>query len=134
MGKPPGTIVLSILAALKNDGPMTRSELVQELGISRNLVSACLSRLNKKHKTVPKRVYIAHYQMDSEAGGRKYPRASYDIGDKPDAKKMKASPTQVSAHYRENMKGRVSSVFDLALSLRDRARTKQSAKTLKQTP
>jgi len=121
MGKPPGAIVLNILAALEDDGPMTRSELVQVLGTSRNLVSACLSRLNKKQKTVPKRVYIAHYQMDSEAGGRKYPRASYAVGDKPDAKKVKASAAQVSAHYRENMRGRVSSVFDLATPLRARA-------------
>jgi hypothetical protein len=120
MGKPPSAIMLSILAVLENDGPLTRSEIQQSLGLSRNLISACLSRLNKKQKIAPKRVYITHYQMDSEAGGRKYPRAAYALGDKPDAKKVKTSPMEASAHYRENLKGRVSSVFDLALPLRAR--------------
>lgn len=125
MGKPPGPIVLGILAVLEADGPMTRSELVQALGLTRNKVSSVLSRLNSRQKMVPKRVYIAHYQMDSDDGGRKYPRASYALGDKPDAKKIKATATQNSAHYRENLKGRVTSVFDLATPLRDRvARTK----------
>jgi DNA-binding Lrp family transcriptional regulator len=126
MGKSPGPIVLSILAALEADGPMTRSELVQALGMSRNKISSVLSRLSHKQQLVPKRVYISHYQMDSEAGGRKYPRASYALGDKPDAKKVKATRAQLSAHYRENLKTRVSSVFDLAISPRYRTRIKQA--------
>jgi DNA-binding transcriptional regulator LsrR (DeoR family) len=114
--------VLGILAVLEADGPMTRSELVQALGLSRNKVSAVLSRMNNMR---PKRVYITHYQMDSDAGGRKYPRAAYALGNRPDAKKVKTTDTQNSAHYRENLKGRVTSVFDLATPLRDRvARTK----------
>ena len=122
MGKPPGPIVLGILAVLETDGPMTRSELVQSLGMTRNKVSAVLSRMNKMR---PKRVYITHYQMDSDAGGRKYPRASYALGDHPDAKKIKTTAVQNSAHYRENLKGRVTSVFDLATPLRARVtRTK----------
>ncbi len=125
MGKPPGVIVLSILAALEAEGPMTRSELVQTTGLPRNLVSSVLSRLNKKQKTAPKRVYIAHYQMDSEDGGRKYPRASYALGDKPDVKKVKATRAQVSAHYRSNLKFRVSSVFDLATPQHLRTRPRQ---------
>lgn len=125
MGKPPGAVVLGILAVLEADGPMTRSELVQALGMTRNKVSAVLSRLNRRQKTAPKRVYVTHYQMDSDAGGRKYPRAAYALGDRPDAKKVKTTAVQNSAHYRENLKGRVTSVFDLATPLRDRVtRTK----------
>jgi DNA-binding transcriptional regulator LsrR (DeoR family) len=122
MGKPPGPIVLGILAVLEADGPMTRSELVQALGMTRNKVSAVLSRMNNMR---PKRVYITHYQMDSDAGGRNYPRASYALGDRPDAKKVKTTAAQNSANYRENLKGRLTSVFDLAISPRERARCKQ---------
>lgn len=120
MGSPPGPIVLGILSALESDGPMTCSELMQALNISKNSTSAVLSRLSKKQKMVPKRIYIAHYQMDSEAGGRKYPRPAYALGDKPNAKRVKATRAEISAHYRSNLKGRVSSVFDLA---RPRTRT-----------
>lgn len=125
MGKPPGPIVLGILSVLDADGPMTRSELVQALRMPRAVVSSVLSRLHCQQKTVPKRVHIAHYQFDSDAGGRKYPRAAYALGDKPDAKKIRTPRAEVAAHYRDNRKHRLTSVFDLAIPQRDRvARTK----------
>jgi DNA-binding Lrp family transcriptional regulator len=109
----PSPVIVSILNILEEDGPMTRAELVHALGMSRNIVSSVLSRLNRKQKTAPKRIYISHYQLDNETGGRKYPRASYAVGDKPNAKKVKATRAQNSLHYRNNLKGRVASVFDL---------------------
>lgn len=134
MSMSPGPIVRGILAVLETDGPMTRSELVQALGLPRSVVSSVLSRLHCQQKTVPKRVYITHYQLDSEAGGRKYPRAAYALGDKPDAKKVRATRAQVSAHYRENLKHRVTSVFDLAIPSRVRARRPtQRPETLSET-
>lgn len=129
MSKPPGPVVLGILAVLDADGPMTRSELVQALSMPKFTISSVLSRLNCQQKTVPKRVHVAHYQFDNDAGGRKYPRAAYALGDKPDAKKIHTPRAEVSAHYRDNRKHRLTSVFDLALPQRDRvARTKPVTK------
>lgn len=125
MSLPPGPVVRGILRVLEADGPMTRTELARALNVDRSIVSSTLSRMNRKQKTVPRRVYVAHYQFDSEDGERTYPRAAYAIGDKPNAKKVVMSASEVSARYRHGVKHRLTSVFDLAIPQRERmARTK----------
>ena len=120
MSLPPGPVVLGILRVLEADGPMTRSELARALNMDRAIVSSTLSRMNRKQKLVPKRVYVTHYQFDSEDGERTYPRAAFAIGDKPNAKKVVMGAAEVSARYRHGVKHRVASVFDLAVPQRVR--------------
>jgi len=110
-----GQIVQQILDALQTCGPMTRTELCQHINVDRGTTAAVVSRLLRPSPKYPKRVYIKGYVYDQE-GERCYPRAVYDLGDKPDAKKPKADKLGVKRRYveRKKMKYATNSVFNLA--------------------
>lgn len=112
MSKPPGEIVLGILALLDEHGEMTRGAMCRALGRERMAVASVVSRLNKPGATVPKRVYITCYVYEDDEG-RRYPRAVYARGDKPDARKPKADRAAVAARYLARNRSQVASVFDL---------------------
>lgn len=115
-----GDVVDKIIAALEQCGPMTRTEICAEVGEDRMTISSVVSRLAKATKRKPKRVYITHYVYDME-GERRYPRAVYDLGDKEDARKPKASTK--ANRQRSDAKRRVintcNSVFNLGLPRRE---------------
>lgn len=112
-----GEIVSLILKALNDYGPMTRIELCDVIGSSRASVSAVMTRLNRVGPASPKRIYIKSYVHDHE-GQRRYPRAVYDLGDKPDAKSPGADPVAARKRYhqRKKMLNTANSVFNLALT------------------
>lgn len=112
-----GEIVSQILQALKDYGPMTRIELCDALNTTRKSVSAVMTRLNRPSPRVPKRIYVKSYVYDHE-GQRYYPRAVYDLGDKPDAKPPGADPVSARKRYlqRKKMRYTANSVFNLALT------------------
>lgn len=113
MGKPAGPIVLGILATLEEHGPMTREEIASFMECDRSLVSPVLSRLNRKLKTRPKRVYITAWRRDRSLT-RLYLRAVYAIGNKPDKKKPPPDPGAANRRYRDRNRVQVNSVFALA--------------------
>jgi hypothetical protein len=120
-GKPPGEIVLGVLRLIEECGPMTRSGLCRALGKERAAVASVISRMNRAWPCVPKRLYVSGYVYDDDDGvGRRYPRAQYDIGDLPDARKPRKKPKEVSKRYRENNKMQVNSVFMLGQPARGR--------------
>ena len=96
--KPYGSTVRDILHTLETCGPMTRDELCNALDVDRMNISAVVSRLVRPPKNAPRRVHISGYTHDSETG-RRYPRAIYAVGDKPDAKKPNRQ-----ANLRDNRK------------------------------
>lgn len=112
-----GELVSKILQALKDYGPMTRIEICDVLHTTRKSVSAVMTRLNKTGPASPKRIYVKAYVHDHE-GQRRYPRAVYDLGDKPDAKPPGADPVGARKRYhqRKKMLNTANSVFNLALT------------------
>lgn len=110
-----GQIVQQIIEAIQTCGPMTRTELCKHIDTPRNSTAAVVSRLNKPGRETAKRLYICGYVYDQE-GERHYPRAVYDLGDGPDAKKPKADKLGVKRRYveRKKMKYATNSVFNLA--------------------
>lgn len=114
-----GTTVAAITRLLKEEGGLTRAEVCDRLGLDRRYVSAVITRMNKPGAVTPKRIYITHYVHDN-AGERRYPRAVYDLGDKPDAKKPKSDLKAIRQRYRERQRGLLkgNSVFNLGLTRR----------------
>lgn len=109
-----GSTVNQIIEAIQTCGPMTRTELCNYIKADRNSAAAVVSRMNKPTRTLPKRLYICGYVYDQE-GQRFYPRAVYDIGDKPDVKSPGAKRKEVVTRYRTRKKMRyaTNSVFNL---------------------
>ena len=118
-GKPPGPIVLGILAHLAEHGPTTRAELCRAIGCDKSAAGSVISRLARPGATTPKRVYVYDYVHEDD-GARRYPRALYDLGDFPDKRKPRRDRAAVSQRYRERNRGQVASVFDLGRAGRAR--------------
>lgn len=95
---------------------MTRAEICQALITDRESISSILSRLRRDIDKVGKRVYIKSYVWDME-GARHYPRAMYELGNKPDAPKPKPDLKKVKSRYyaKLRMKRTANSVFNLGL-------------------
>jgi len=117
----------AILMALEQYGNQSRAELEQSAGIRKDLISAIVSRLNKRGARIGKQIHIVSYVYDAE-GARRYPRAVYAIGDGEDAKKPKASPKENRRRYDAKRVGlyRMNSVFNLGKS-RDQIRAERKA-------
>jgi hypothetical protein len=114
-----GAVAEQILHTLETVGPMTRVEICAHLGIDRGIGAAIANRMAKPSATKPKRVYITDYVYDQE-GQRRYPRAVYAIGDKPDAKRTKSDPAANKRRYIQAKVARfkMNSVFNMGLTRR----------------
>lgn len=115
-------IVAKIEELIKEYGPMTRAEMQAEIGdasVDKRKLAAVVSRMNKKTATLPKRLHIKSYEYDQE-GQRSYPRALYDLGDKPDARRPASSSERLRKRYYQTAAGRVSNVFDMGLTMKQR--------------
>ena len=111
-GKPPGPLVLGVIRALKKHHELTRAELCMVMGVTRFEASSVVSRMNKAHKLVPKRIYIKRWVYDDDTGSRYYPKSVYALGNLPDVPKPKPlSAAEVSKRWREKERFRVNSVF-----------------------
>lgn len=107
-----------MLQALADYGPMTRLELCQVVGTNRTSASI-ISRLMRPSPKFPKRVHICGYTYDTESS-RRYLRALYDLGDKPDKLKPKVVPAETVRRYRQAKVMRVNSVWQLGLTVKQR--------------
>ena len=111
-------VTKAILDAIERDGPMTRKQVCRAIGRDRQEVASVVSRLSKPLKTMPKRLFICDWVNDDE-GEKTFPRAVYDIGDRPNKKRPPLkSNTQHQREYRLKKKLKVSSIFDLGISRR----------------
>lgn len=113
-------MTIQIEKLFEEHGEMTRHEVCDAMGIDRMYISAILSRMCKPGKTLPKRLHVVRYVYDQE-GERRYPRAVYALGDKPDAPRPKPNVKEVRKRYRSNLRKRMTtnSVFNLALTQRE---------------
>ena len=112
MSQPPGPVVIGITKLIRENGPMTRSDLSRELDLGKESVASVISRMGKVQKMVPRRLYICGWVYEGD-GERRYPRAQYALGDKPDKPKPRPDLAATSRLYRERNYGQVSSVWDL---------------------
>jgi hypothetical protein len=117
-----GSVVEMALIALKEEGPMTRIELSEHLGLPRDDLSV-LSRMSKPQKTIPKLIHIAGWSRALEFGGyRRCLRPVYAVGNKPDAKKPPNEPNRIAglrAYRKKRDMGRMNSIFNLGLSAKE---------------
>ncbi len=117
-----GSVTERMLAALAELGPMTRSELCRAVGADRQTCSSIITRLMRPRQrpVAPRRVHICGWR-DDEEGQRRYLRAVYALGDRPDARKPAYKPRLLAAKRRywartHAKRGRaVNSVFALAV-------------------
>jgi hypothetical protein len=114
--KPYGSTVARITACLETYGPMTRSEICFHLDMDRMNCSAVITRMAKAGAKTPKRIHISGYTHDSEHG-RCYPRAIYDLGDKPDAKKMNRQENRREARRRSDKRRAVHNTMNFVFNL-----------------
>ena len=114
-----GETCTKILKIVEEYGPLTRHEVCAYLGIDRAHVSAIITRMTKATKVAGKRLYVESYVYDSE-GQKRYPRAVYAAGNKPDAKRPKPDHKETRRRYNANLRKRMTcnSVFNLGLTRR----------------
>lgn len=114
-----GETSTKILKIVTEYGPMTRQEVCVHLGVDREHVSAIITRMTKDTPITGKRLYVQSYVYDSE-GQKRYPRAVYAAGDKPDAKRPKPDVKETRRRYNANLRKRMTgnSVFNLGLTRR----------------
>jgi len=117
--KRPMSVVAEIVALLTELGPMTAREIAEQKNVSYSYGRAIVSHC-KQHKSI----YVKEYRRDTAEGSTLYPRAVYDVGNLPDAKKLKALPErEYRRRHRENKKRTVASVFAMAVPVEHRRLT-----------
>lgn len=81
-----GKIITTALQLLEEVGPMTAADLHDLMPEHKRAnLNFTIKRLRTPSLTMPKRVYIKEYQRE-HCDQRRYPRAVYALGNKPDAK------------------------------------------------
>ena len=122
-----GALVLSIELLLSQNGPMTRSQLEDELEVHKAKISSVLTRMRRKNKAGVKRIYVYKYVYEHE-GSRRYPRAVYAIGNRKDNPRPKADVPGNKRRYIDKKKalGKMNFVFNLGLSERELGIRKES--------
>lgn len=91
-------LVNAITSLLEDLGPMTRVEIETAMPEAKVSISAVMSRMHKNTPANGKRIYIKSYVYDS-IGLKRYPRAVYALGNKPDAKKPIADKNENRKRY-----------------------------------
>ena len=117
-----GSHILKIWEALAEFGKITAQEFADYADIGRYDAHAALSKMNKRTKAGVKRIYIADWTYEHD-DARRYPRAVFMVGDKPDKPKPKPSirENRRRSEAKRNKIMRMNSVFNMALP-RDKIR------------
>jgi hypothetical protein len=101
---------LALLDAIKEYGPMTSVQLSEELGVSRSYARACVAYCKRK-----KLIYVLRYEREA-VDGHLYPRAVYQLGNQPDARRLpRLSKRAYDQRHRDKKQARVASVFALGI-------------------
>ncbi len=111
----PGELTAKAMQFLREAGKQTRAEVCGELGLCKSHGSMLMHRLHTNGS-----VHIAGWVHELGDGGRRYPRPQYAVGAGADKPKPRVNTKAVRQRYRERRKMRVTSVFDLGLSIRAR--------------
>ncbi len=113
----------SILKCIAEHGPITATEIKEEVNEDRHIVSGMLSQAIRKGLA-----HIAFYKREL-FDGRLYPRPYYKIGPAPKGHKVQRPPPLTHAEYRANKKAlqaqRINNVFAMAVLPRRRTMKKR---------
>lgn len=114
-----GELTWQVLRMLDEIGPMTRAEICANLGLPKEKASSIVSRLATDTPKAGRRIYVCDYVYDME-GERRYPRAVYALGNKPDKRRPKRDPLEVKRRYWARRKALLTanSVFHLSMTRR----------------
>lgn len=117
-----GSHVMKVWEALETFGKVTAQEFADYADIGRYDAHAVLNRMAKRTKAGVKRIYIANWTYDHD-DARRYPRAVFMAGDKPDKPKPKPNvrENRRRSEAKRNKTLRMNSVFNMALT-RDKIR------------
>lgn len=117
-----GSHVIKVLEALDTFGQITAQEFADYADIGRYDAHAVLNRMAKRTKAGVKRLYVADWTHEHD-DARRYPRAVFKLGDRPDKPKpkpnIKENRRRSEAHRNKTL--RMNSVFNMALT-RDKIR------------
>lgn len=117
-----GSHVIKVLEALETFGQITAQEFADYADIGRYDAHAVLNRMAKRTKAGVKRLHVADWTHEHD-DARRYPRAVFKLGDKPD--KPKPQPdvreNRRRSEAQRNKALRMNSVFNMALT-RDKIR------------
>lgn len=109
-----------ILLLLEQE-PMTKAEICRRLELAHDQVASVLSRLSKRSKQMPKRIYVCDYTRHA-IWGRTYIRPIYALGDKPD-KEPDIKPLTIkersAASHKKRMATRNNSIFNQTKSFNE---------------
>lgn len=112
---------------LLEDASMTKAEICRRLDLTHDQVASVLSRLHKRTKSTPKRIYISDYTRHT-ISGRTYIRPIYSLGNKPDkVRKIKPYTLQErqARSYQKLVSLRNNSVFNQASTSRELAKQRR---------
>jgi len=112
-----GSHVIKVLEALETFGQITAQEFADYADIGRYDAHAVLNRMAKRTKAGEKRLYVADWTYDHD-DARRYPRAVFMLGDKPDKPKPKPDvrENRRRSESKRNRTFRMNSVFNLAMT------------------
>lgn len=117
-----GVLVTKAWEALHEFGQITAQEFADYADIGRYDAHAVLNRMAKRTKDGLKRLYVADWTYDHD-DARRYPRAVFKVGDKPDKPKPKPNlkENRRRSEANRNKTFRMNSVFNMAMP-RDKIR------------
>ena len=117
-----GVLVTKAWEALHEFGKITAQEFADYADIGRYDAHAVLNRMAKRTKDGLKRLHVADWTHEHD-DARRYPRAVFMVGDKPDKKKPKPDlrDNRRRSEASRNKTLRMNSVFNMALT-RDKIR------------
>lgn len=117
-----GFHVIKAYEALHEFGKITAQEFADFADIGRYDAHAVLNRMAKRTKAGEKRIHIANWTYDHD-DARRYPRAIFMIGDKPDKPRPKpdVAANRRRSELKRNTTFRMNSVFNMAMT-RDKIR------------
>lgn len=117
-----GSHVIKVFEALETFGQITAQEFADYADIGRYDAHAVLNRMAKRTKAGVKRIYVADWTYEHD-DARRYPRAVFMVGDKPDKRKPKPDvrENRRRSETKRNKTLRMNSVFNMALT-RDKIR------------
>lgn len=117
-----GPYVKKAYEAFEAFGKLTAQEFADYADIGRYDAHAVLNRMNKRTKAGEKRIYIVNWTYDYD-NARRYPRAVFMLGDKPDKPRPKPDvrENRRRSENKRNTTFRMNSVFNMAMT-RDKIR------------
>jgi len=112
-----GFHVIKALEAFAEFGRLTAQEFADYADIGRYDAHAVLNRMNKRTKAGEKRIYVADWTY-SHDDARRYPRAVFMLGDKPDKPKPKPNIrlNRQRSEHKTAKAIRMNSVFNMGLT------------------